>query len=176
MTGTRPYTGKVKIIDKKDPNQAHRALVWMMNTDGKSIVLKRKAKLFAGAILQSRMQRYDVTTAYIASIGYPPLFQSIKNIQSPAVCASLQKMPINRNVAHAIVFGPKRLGGMSLRHLHTLQGIQRGQYFIGHIANNDGVGKLIRICIKATQLKVCTFFILSSLHPWKYNPNCLIVS
>jgi hypothetical protein len=46
---------------------------------------------------------------------------------------------------------------MALRHLHTLQGIRRLQHFIVHIANNDGVGKLIRICIEATQLEVGTF-------------------
>jgi hypothetical protein len=58
--------------------------------------------------------------------------------------------------------------GMSLSHLHTLQGIRRLQYFIGHIANNDGVGKLIRICVEATQLEVGTFkpflFLQHSFH------------
>jgi hypothetical protein len=61
-------------------------------------------------------------------------------------------MAIHRNVAREIVFGPKRLGGMALYHLHTLQGIHRIQYFIGHIANNDGVCKLMIISIEATQL------------------------
>jgi hypothetical protein len=68
-----------------------------------------------------------------------------------------KKMSINHNVARAIVFGPNQLRGMSLSHIHTLQGIKRLQYFIGHISNNDGVGKLIQICIKATQLEVGTF-------------------
>jgi hypothetical protein len=65
-------------------------------------------------------------------------------------------MAINRNVARAIIFGPKRLGGMAICLLHTLQGIHIIQYFIGHIANNDGVGKLMRIFIEATQLEVGT--------------------
>jgi hypothetical protein len=63
-------------------------------------------------------------------------------------------MGINCNIAWAIVFGPKHLIVMSIIHLHTLQGIQRLQYFIRHIANNDGVGKLIRICVEAAQLEV----------------------
>jgi hypothetical protein len=58
---THPHTGETKNIVKKDPNQAHRALGWMMTTDGKSksqfTVLKQIAKLFAGSILHSRMQR-----------------------------------------------------------------------------------------------------------------------
>jgi hypothetical protein len=54
-------------------------------------------------------------------------------------------MGINCNVSRAIIFDPKHLGGMSLRHLHTLQGILRMQYFMGQIANNDGIGKLIQL-------------------------------
>jgi hypothetical protein len=112
----------------------------MMTTDGKSTtqfkILKHKARLFAGAILQSRMQRYNATTAYtcyyIASIGYTISatrfsLNQCKTTQSPIVCATLNKISMNQNVSRAIVFSPKRLGGMSLSHLHTLQGIRRLQ-------------------------------------------------
>jgi hypothetical protein len=68
MTITHPHTGKIKNIVKKDPGQTQKALGLMMTIDGKYtaqfIVLKQRSKLFAGAILQSRMQRYDATTAY----------------------------------------------------------------------------------------------------------------
>jgi hypothetical protein len=68
MTITHPSTGEVKRITRKNPNEAHRDLGWMMTTDGKStaqfIVSKAKAKLFAGGIRQSRMQRYDATNTY----------------------------------------------------------------------------------------------------------------
>jgi hypothetical protein len=77
-------------------------------------------------------------------------------------------MGINRNVSRHIAFGPKFIDGMALRHLHTLQGIHRIQYLIGHITNNDGVAKLMRICIEATQLEVGMFkpffFLPFSLH------------
>jgi hypothetical protein len=57
MTSTHPHYGEIRNIDKKVPDQSHRALVGMMTTYCKStaqfIVLKRKAKLFVGAILQS---------------------------------------------------------------------------------------------------------------------------
>jgi hypothetical protein len=142
MTLPHPYSGELKMITNKHPSEAHRALGWMMTTDCKStaqfLVLKRKAKLFAGTILQSRMQKYDVTTVYncyyLASISYTIAatrfsLQQCKTIQSPVVCATLNKMAINRNVARAIVCGPKRLGGMALCHLHTLQVIHRIQYW-----------------------------------------------
>jgi hypothetical protein len=46
---------------------------------------------------------------------------------------------------------------MSHRHLHTMRGIRRLQCVIGHIVDNDGIGKLIRMCIEATQLEVGAF-------------------
>jgi hypothetical protein len=181
MTITHPSTGEVKIITRKNPNEAHRALGWMMTTDGKStdqfIVSKSKSKLFAGGIFQSLMQQYDATTAYnlyyLTSIGYTLTatcfsLAQCKTIQSPIICATLNKMGINRNVSHNFVFGPKHLGSMALRHLHTLQGIRRTQYLSGHLTNNDGVAKRMRICIEATQLEVGNFepffFLLYSLH------------
>jgi hypothetical protein len=49
VTFTYPSSGEVRYIECKDPNEAHRALGWMMNTHGKSTaqfkVLKAKAKL-----------------------------------------------------------------------------------------------------------------------------------
>jgi hypothetical protein len=77
-------------------------------------------------------------------------------------------MGIKRNISRRIVFGTKHLGGMASRHLHTLQGIRRTQYLIGHLTNNDGVAKLMRIYIEATKLEVGTFeaffFLLYYLH------------
>jgi hypothetical protein len=153
----------------------------MMTSDGKSasqfIASKEKAKLFASGILQSRMQRYDATTAYnlyfLASIGYTLAATRLsvnqcKIIQSPVIYATLNNMDINSNVSRHIKFGPKYMGGMDLQHLHTLQGIRRIQYLIGHIINEDGVAKLMHICIEATQLEVGTFkplfFLPFSLH------------
>jgi hypothetical protein len=92
----------------------------MMTTDEKStaqfIILKHKAKLFVGAILQSQMQRYDATTSYkcyyLYIIGYTLAstrlsLNQCKTIQSPVVCATLNKMGINRNISREILFGPK---------------------------------------------------------------------
>jgi hypothetical protein len=60
------------------------------------------------------------------------------------------------------------MGGMALHHLHTLKGIHRIHYLIGHITNDDGIAKLMRICIEAIQLEVVTFkpffFLPFSLH------------
>jgi hypothetical protein len=181
MTITHPSTREGNIITRKNPNDAHLALGWMMTTNGKStaqfIVSKAKAKLFEGGICQSRLQRYDANTAYnlyyLVSISYILTstrfsLSQCKTIQSPVICTTLNKMGIDRNVSSNIAFGPKHLGGMALRHLHTLQGIQRTQCLIGHLTNYDGVAKRMRIYIETTQLEVGTFepffFLLYSLH------------
>jgi hypothetical protein len=114
------------------------------------------------------MKLYDASTAYniyyIAIIGYTLAatrfsLQQCKSIQSPVICATLNKMGIHRNASRHIIFGPRSMGSMALLHLHTLQGIRRIQYLIGHITDNGGVAKLmcICICIEATQLEVGTF-------------------
>jgi hypothetical protein len=123
------------------------------------------------------MQRYDASTAYnlycIATIGYTLTttcfsLHQCKIIQIHAICATLKMMGINRNVSRDVVFGPKYTGVMDLHHLHTLQGMRRIQYIIGHITNNDVVAKPMPICIEATQLEVRTFeqffFLPESLH------------
>jgi hypothetical protein len=115
MTITHPSPGELKLITRKNPNEAHQALGWMMTADGKStaqfIVSRDKAKLFAGGILQSRMQHYDASTAYnlyyIASIAYKLAVTRLsinqcKIIQSPITCATLNKMGIDRNVSRHI--------------------------------------------------------------------------
>jgi hypothetical protein len=115
------------------------------------------------------MQRYYATIAYnlyyLESIGYTLsatrfLINKCKIMQIPVICSTLNKMGIDRNVYRHIVFGPKHTVVMALRHLHTLQGMSRIQYLIGHITNDDGVSKLMCICIEAIQLEVLLF----SLH------------
>jgi hypothetical protein len=98
MPIAHPSTGEVKLITRKNPNEYHHALGWMMTTDGKSsaqfIVSKANAKLFTGGICQSRMQCYDATTSYnlyyLASIGYNLaatrfVLDQCKTIQSPVI-------------------------------------------------------------------------------------------
>jgi hypothetical protein len=155
----------------------------MITIDGKATaqhkLLFDKARIFASAIHGSIMRQQDAPIAYncyyIASIGYTMaatklLLNRYKSIQSPVVCATLNKMGINRNVARAIVFGPKSLGGLEMQHFYTLQGMKRLQYFMGHIACNDGNGNLMKICMEHTQLEVgsdATFFFLKHSHAGK---------
>jgi hypothetical protein len=77
-------------------------------------------------------------------------------------------MGINRNVSRAIVFGPKHLGGISLSHLHTLQGIRRLQYFIGHIAKTNSY---MRVSYSTRGRYFRTFPLYSTLYPWSLHSH-----
>jgi hypothetical protein len=112
------------------------------------------------------MRHQDTSLAYncyyIASIGYTMAaikltLNQCKSIQIPVICATLNKMGINRNVSRNIVFGPKSLGGLEIHHLYTLQGNKQLQYFMVHITCNSINGNLMRICMEHTQLKVGTY-------------------
>jgi hypothetical protein len=102
----------------------------MMEIDGKATaqhkVLFSKARLFTSAIHGSRIRQQYAPIAYnccyISRIGHTTtatklLLNQCKSIQSPLVCATLNKMGIDRNVARVIVFGPKSLGGLEMHHL-----------------------------------------------------------
>jgi hypothetical protein len=149
------------VVPRKEKKYPHRALGWMMTIDGKSTRpfenIKQKAQQFASAIYGSRMLRQDASLAYnyyyIASIDYTLAATKMSvnqcdEIQIPVICATLNKMGINRNVARNIVFGPKTLGGLETHDLYTIQGTKRLQYFIGHVMCNDGNGNLMRICME----------------------------
>jgi hypothetical protein len=122
---THPSTGIPNVVARKERDDPHRALGWMMMIDGKStgpfITLKEKTEQFASAIYGSRMRCQDASLAYncyyIASISYTLAATKMSvnlcdAIQSPVICATLNRMEINRNVARKIVFGPKTLGGL----------------------------------------------------------------
>jgi hypothetical protein len=44
-----------------------------------------------------------------------------------------------------------------MHHLYTIQGTKHLQYFLVHIACNNGNGNLTRICLEHTQLEVGTY-------------------
>jgi hypothetical protein len=77
-TLTHPITGTINAVPRKERDDPHRALGWMIKIDGKSTgpfnTLKEKAQQFTLAIYGSRMHHQDVSLAYkcyyIVGIGY----------------------------------------------------------------------------------------------------------
>jgi hypothetical protein len=76
------------------------------------------------------------------------------SIQSPALCAILSKMHMNRHTSRAIVFGPPEYGGLDLPELYTSEGISQLRFLIGHLRLRDKTANLILIDISYVQLLV----------------------
>jgi hypothetical protein len=75
-----------------------------------------------------------------------------RHVPAPALAALLPKLHLNRHTPHSVVFGDAKFGGLSLPHLYTDQGFQQLRFFIGHLCQQDDVGKLILITISFLQL------------------------
>lgn len=75
-------------------------------------------------------------------------------IQSPALCATLSKLHLNRHTSRAIVFGPSEYGGLEMPELYTSEGIGQLRLLMGHLRLRDKTASLILIDISYLQLIV----------------------
>jgi len=75
-------------------------------------------------------------------------------IQSPALCALLPKLHLNRNMACSIIHGPALYGGRNIPHLYTSQGMQQLKILIGHLWAHDKTWKLLQISHGYLQLLI----------------------
>lgn len=79
-------------------------------------------------------------------------------VQAPALAALIPKLHVNRHIAHVIIFGAHRYGGLSLPDLYTDQGYGQLKLLIGHIKLGDDIGKLILIAMSHLQLHIGSEF------------------
>jgi hypothetical protein len=125
--------------------------------------LRAQATSFATKISSSILTR---TYAYWAfwqyfhpQIGFstPVLALSQKqctSIQSPALCATLSKLHLNKRTSRAIIIGPSDYGGLAMPKLYTSKGIGQLRLLMGHLRLGDKTALLILIDISYLQLLV----------------------
>jgi len=140
-------------------------------------ILRGYAADFAGKIGPAPI---NPVTAYFAyhlylspELGYPlPVssfsFKECVHIQAPALMATLPKLKINRNTARAIIHGPRKLGGLQLKHVYCEQGNGQLRLFLGHLRNRDHTGELIIISLSYLQLLVGSTHLSLNLPYAKY--------
>lgn len=75
-----------------------------------------------------------------------------QHVQAPALAALIPKLHANGHIAHVIIFGEQRYGGLSLPNLYTDQGYGQLKLLIGHIKLGDNIGNLIFIAMSHLQL------------------------
>jgi hypothetical protein len=73
-------------------------------------------------------------------------------IQSPALCATLSKLHLNKNMARTIIFGPSQYCGLSIPSLYTLQGIGQLHLLVHHLSTKDEISTLMLIDLSYVQL------------------------
>jgi hypothetical protein len=73
------------------------------------------------------------------------------SIQSPALCATLSRLHLNKHTSRAIVFGPSKYGGLEMPELYASEGIGQLRLFMGHLRLRDKTASLILIDISYLQ-------------------------
>jgi hypothetical protein len=154
-------TGNKATIATKSSYESHKTLGVMMNPAGttKDEIdrLSIKSMKFAQGISLAALTKIEAMMLYtfyfIPSIGYGlavgilTLLQAAK-IQSKPLQVLLPKMGFNQKTAGAVVFGPRALGGVVLRHFFAEQGTHKVQMILQQLRIQKPLGKLL-----ATQLR-----------------------
>jgi hypothetical protein len=115
-------------------NKGHCTLGFHLAGDGTLTahkkIMKTKAKEYSKAIINSSLQRGEISMAYnsyyMASLSYGPdaTYLNVKkfeDIQRLVVNAILPKIGVNRNTASNVAFGTCKYGGIGLYHLAAVQ-------------------------------------------------------
>ncbi len=125
--------------------------------------LRVQSNTFATKISSSALTRTDAYWAFWQyfhpRIGFsmPVLALSqtqCTSIQSPALCATLSKLHLNKHTSRAIVFGPSEYGGLEMPELYTPEGIGQLWLLLGHLRLRYETASLILIDISYLQLIV----------------------
>ena len=127
----------------------------------------RKEKLndFGKSLYKAPLTHYEAYVAYqsryqsIASYPFPVTTFSTKQLetmQKQCMRLMLPKLGLNRNTPRAIIFGPKKYGGLQLMNLVLEQPIKQINATIGHVRRKDRVGSALISTMRDLQIEVGT--------------------
>lgn len=177
-----PDTKQRVTIDHKCIDQVHRTLGAYKTISGDESeqfkVLLAKSNQLAIHTSQGQLTRSQARRAY-SSIYIPSMSYSlvttnlslklIADIQSKAMMAFLPAMGYERTFPRAVVFGPRRNGGLNLCQLYTETSVAKVSAVISHIRANTGLGQTMLVNINWLQLHSGSFQpILSSTSSLPY--------
>ena len=78
--------------------------------------------------------------------------EQCKAIQSPFINALLPKLCVNRHIKRAVVWGPKKYGGLELANMETEQLARTTDTLVGHVRASTPTGLTFLITCGASQL------------------------
>jgi Reverse transcriptase (RNA-dependent DNA polymerase) len=154
-----------KPIEQKEPTEAHRTLGVHLNILGtyekQCHVLFEQSVWFASRMKLARLSRYQTSLAFRCS--YMPMILysasacnltdlQINTPQNVVVNSVLSGMGYNRSTPKAIVFGPARYGGISLRIASIEANLMKLESVLNHIRSGSGLGKQMQNNLEWYQL------------------------
>jgi len=132
------------------------------NTKAEARVLFKWCQTFQTVYKRCPLTRQEAEVVYqtifLPTITYPlpatTLPESIlEQAQSKTTLIILSKMGYNKNMPKAVVYAPITHGRISLKHLHTKQGLQKVLQVLKHLRTCTATGKLIEITLQAYQIQ-----------------------
>ena len=125
----------------------------------------QQSKTLAGRLKGAPLKPDEVNqvyyTRYKPSVGYClPITTFTDNecnkIQSQFYKVALPKMGMNRHMPRAVIYGPRRYGGLEYTDMATEQISQHTHLMIGSMRRNDLVGKTMRAAVDLYQIYLGT--------------------
>ena len=152
-------------ITQKPCQEAHKTLGIMTKPIGDSeeehARRKLKGKEIAKSVRKAPFSHYEADLymrhSYNAQMNYGMVAttlseKQLKDIESEAVNALLNKMGYNKNMPRAVVFGPIKHGGIGMPHMFTEQGAAQTTELLKHVRSDSPSGVMARIAINWYQL------------------------
>lgn len=152
-------------IKLKRCDEAHKTLGVMETPSGDYSAEHERLKIRAGNhanIIATSVRGYEETETYYYSIYIPSMRYSLvvgtlteqkaQAIQSKVTQATLTGLGYNSRTPSEIVYGPKSLGGIGLRHLFTEQGMEKVKMLLQQIRGRTKLGRLLIIQLQWAQL------------------------
>jgi hypothetical protein len=159
--------GQVEELKQLDASEARRTLgVWQAvdgNEKKQQKVMLEKADEWTASVMKSSLTKRDVITGAKTSL-YPALTYGLmatnlskkqcNQVFYPIRKRLLPKMGICRKIPAVVVHGPKKYGGLEIKDLYSIQGIEHIKALLDHAGKESSTGKLIEILISGHVLEL----------------------
>ena len=160
-------TGKVEKIQRLEPMDEHVTLGHLLSLTGSNKdqynTIRDAMRDWTNKINTSSLtgrERMQAYTGYlekalqyvVASTTFS--FKQCNTLMRIVAPVLLNANSIQRNCARIVLFSTPNFGGLGIKHLFHLQGLERLRFLTMHMRRQDTVGDLMTICIQNTQLEL----------------------
>ena len=163
----KDHSNTTHTLRQFEADHGHETLGVILAPDGnnKDVIreLRSKSEVWKDHVQAGHIDRKEawqaISTTIMKTIQYPlPALtltkEECKHITAPILEAGLPKSAVCRNYPRAVLYGPKKEGGMGLWDPYDFQGIERISYLQQHLAAPTMMGELLRTSIEAAKIEI----------------------